>query len=129
MIQAEFPELETVLKFHSTLIERYGGSHGLRDQGALESALAAAQNRYFYEEADLATCAATYAYHLSQAHAFIDGNKRIAWAVAILFLEMNGIILTVPETEAEEICLSIAAGQITRDEVERSFTQWVVTAN
>ena len=129
MIQAEFPELETVLKFHSKLIERYGGSHGLRDQGALESALAAAQNRYFYEEADMATCAATYAYHLSQAHAFIDGNKRIAWAVAILFLELNGIILTVSEAEAEEVCLSIAAGQITRDEVERRFTQWVMTAN
>jgi death-on-curing protein len=78
MIQAEFPELEMVLKFHYKLIERYGGSHGLRDQGALESALAATQNRYFYEEANLATCAATYAYHLSQAHAFIDGNKRIA---------------------------------------------------
>lgn len=129
MIQAEFPELETVLKFHSKLIERYGGSHRLRDQDALESALAAAQNRYFYEEADMATCAATYAYHLSQAHAFIDGNKRIAWAVAILFLELNGVILTVSEAEAEEVCLSIAASQITRDEVERRFTQWVMTAN
>jgi len=129
MIQAEFPELETVLKFHSKLIERYGGSHGLRDQGALESALAAARNRYFYEEADLVTCAATYAYHLSRAHAFIDGNKPIAWAVAILFLEINGIILTVSEAEAEEVCLSIAASQITRDEVERRFTQWVMTAN
>jgi death on curing protein len=77
----------------------------------------------------LATCAATYAYHLSQAHAFIDGNKRIAWAVAILFLEINGIILTVSEAEAEEVCLSITASQITRDEVERRFTQWVMTAN
>src|SRR6266508_3188841 len=114
--------------FAVLLMERYGGSHGLRDQWALESALAAAPNRYFYENADLATCAATYVYHLSQAHAFIDGNKRIAWAVAILFLEMNGIVLTVPETEAEEICLLIAAGQITRDEVERRFTQWVATA-
>src|SRR5512145_1653802 len=104
MIQAVFPELETVLRFHYILIERYGGSHGLRDQGALESALTAAQNRYFYEDADLATCAATYAYHLSQAHAFIDGNKRIAWAVAILFLEINGIKLTVSEVEAEEVC-------------------------
>ncbi|MCI0389815.1 MAG: hypothetical protein MOB07_13785 [Acidobacteria bacterium] len=45
------------------------------------------------------------------------------------FLEMNSVILTVPETEAEEICLSIAAGQITRDEVEQRFTQWIVTAN
>jgi death-on-curing protein len=125
MTEARFPELETVLKFHSRLIKRYGGSHGLRDQGALESALAAAQNRYFYEEAGLAACAATYAYHLSQAHAFIDGNKRIAWAVAILFLEMNGIVLTVPEIEAEEICLCIAAGRITRDEVEGRFAQWL----
>ena len=125
MTEVKFPELEKVLSFHAKLIERYGGSHGLRDQGVLESALAAAQNRYFYEEADLATCAATYAYHLSQAHAFIDGNKRIAWAIAILFLEMNGVILTVPETEAEEFCLRIAAGQMARAEVEQCFAQWV----
>jgi death-on-curing protein len=129
MTHAAFPELETALKFHYKLIERYGGSHGLRDQWALESALAAAQNRYFYEEADLATCAATYAYHLSHAHAFIDGNKRIAWAVAILFLEMNGVTLTVSETEVEDVCLCIAAGQITRDEVERRFSQWIMTAD
>ncbi|MGH9938754.1 MAG: type II toxin-antitoxin system death-on-curing family toxin [Blastocatellia bacterium] len=129
MIEARFPTLGTVLEFHSRLIERYGGSHGLRDQGALESALAAAQNRYLYEESDLAACAATYVYHLSQAHAFIDGNKRIAWAVAILFLEINGVILTVPETEAEELCMRIAARQITRDEVERVLSQWVVIAN
>ena len=129
MTEARFPELETALTFHSKLIERYGGSLGLRDQGALESALAAAQNRYIYEKSDLAACAATYVYHLSQSHAFIDGNKRIAWAVAILFLEINGVILTVPETEAEELCMRIAASQIARDEVERSLSQWVVIAN
>jgi prophage maintenance system killer protein len=48
--------------------------------------------------------------------------------VAILFLEINGIVLTVSETEAEETCLLIAAGQIMRDEVERRFTQWVMIA-
>jgi len=51
MIEARFPKLETALKFHSKLIERYGGSYGLRDLGALESAPAAAQNRYFYQSA------------------------------------------------------------------------------
>ena len=111
---------------HSKLIERYGGSHGVRDQGVLESALAAAQNRYFYEEADLATCAATYLFHLSQAHAFIDGNKRIAWAIALLFLEMNGVVLTVSETEGEEFCLGIADSRIARDEVEQRFAQWIL---
>lgn len=63
---------------------------GLRDEGALESALLAAENRAYYEEARLAVCAATYAYHLTQAHAFIDGNKRIGTVVAELFIEFNG---------------------------------------
>ena len=120
-----FPKLKHVFRNHEKSIERYGGSHGLRDQGTLESALAAAKNRYVYEEADLAICAATYAYHLSQAHAFIDGNKRIAWAIALLFLEMNGIFLTVPEAEAVDFCLGIADNRITREEVEQRFAQWI----
>lgn len=128
MTELKFPEQAAILKFHAKLIERYGGSHGLRDEAALESALAAAQNRHFYEEADLAVCAATYTYHVSQAHAFIDGNKRIAAAAALLFLEMNGVILTLPEHESEEMCLRIAAGEITREEVERLFAAWIAQA-
>lgn len=126
-MEVRFPKLKTVLIFHRKQIGRYGGSDGLRDQGALESALAAAQNRYAYEGADLAVCAATYAYHLSQAHAFIDGNKRIAWGAALLFLEMNGLILTVPETEAEALCLGIADGRISRAEAEQYFVQWITS--
>jgi len=52
---------------HARLIEETGGSGGLSDQGSLESALAAAENRYNYEKTDLITCAATYAFHLTQA--------------------------------------------------------------
>lgn len=63
---------DEVLRFHAKGIEELGGSHGLRDEGALESALLAAENRAYYEEASLAVCVATYAYHLTQAHAFID---------------------------------------------------------
>src|ERR1051326_7724474 len=124
----KFPGKEQVLEYHAWLIERFGGSHGLRDKGALETALTAAQNRFNYEDANVITCAATYAYHLSQAHAFIDGNKRIAAAIAENFLEINGASLQTSDEELEAMYLDIGAGRITRDEVELLFANWVVTA-
>jgi death-on-curing protein len=86
-----------VIEYHARLTERFGGAHGLRDEGALESALAAAPHRRHYEDADVVKCAATYAYHLSQAHAFIDGNKRIAAAVMELFININRAILSASD--------------------------------
>ena len=121
-----FPSKAKIVAYHAQQIERFGGSHGLRDEGALESALAAAENRHFYEEAGIVICAATYAYHLCQAHAFIDGNKRIAAETAELFLEINQASLSATDDEMEELILGIAAGQITREEVEQRFAQWVV---
>jgi death-on-curing protein len=118
-----FLRKEEVLKYQALLIERYGGIHGIRDEGALESALAAAENRNFYENVDAATCAATYAYHLSQAHAFLDGNKRIAAAMAELFLSGNDLQVLSPDDEMEKLILGIASGQTSRDEVERFFAQ------
>jgi death-on-curing protein len=121
-----FPNLKEVLKLHEQAIEEFGGTHGLRDEAALESALMAAENRAYYENADLAVCAATYAYHLTQAHAFIDGNKRIAAAVAELFLSINDAQLQMTNDEIVELFLGIAASQTNRDEVERIFAQRVV---
>jgi len=117
----KFPDKLDVLAIHARLIAETGGSAGLRDEGALESALTAGENRQYYEGADLATCAATYAYHLSQAHAFIDGNKRIAVAVSETFLEVNGARLEMTNDEIVELFLSIAAGRLTRDNVEKVF--------
>ncbi|MGH9834451.1 MAG: type II toxin-antitoxin system death-on-curing family toxin [Blastocatellia bacterium] len=120
-----FPTTEEVLDLHKNAIEEFGGTHGLREEAALESALIAAQNRAYYENADLAVCAATYAYHLTQAHAFIDGNKRIAAAVAELFLSINDARLELTNAEIVELFLGIAASRITRDEVEHIFVQRV----
>jgi death-on-curing protein len=92
------------------LIEETGGGTGIRDVGLLESTLAAAENRHFYEAADLATCAATYAYPLTQAHAFVDGNKRIAAAVLETFLETNGSQLAMSDSAIVRLFLDIAAG-------------------
>jgi death-on-curing protein len=117
----KFPDKLDVLTAHARLIAETGGSAGLRDEGLLESALAAAENRHGYEDADLATCAATYAYHLTQAHAFVDGNKRVAAAVTETFLESNGSQLAMTDEEIVRLFLDIAAGLLSRDEVERLF--------
>jgi death-on-curing protein len=126
MSEIFFPTEEEVLLIHSEIIDETGGSAGLRDAGALESALKAAENRLFYETSDLAVLAATYAFHLSQAHAFIDGNKRIAAVVSELFLEMNGAKLKATNEEIIEIFMDIAASRLSREDVERKFAERLV---
>lgn len=122
----QFLQKDEVLKLHARLLEVFGGTHGLRDEGSLESALAAPENREHYENADLATCAATYAYHLSQAHAFLDGNKRIAAHAARVFLGLNNAVLTATDDQVIELFLKIAAGELSREEVEQFFKQHIV---
>ncbi len=119
-----FPRKQEILDIHAQLIEAFGGTHGLRDEAALESALTAAENREYYENAGLAACAATYAFHLTQAHAFVDGNKRIAAAVSEIFLELNGARLNATDEQIVTMFLDIAAGKLSRDEVEEFFDRW-----
>ncbi len=108
----KFPDKLDVLAVHARLISETGGSGGLRDEALLESALATAENRYNYEAADQVACAVTYAYHLTQAHAFVDGNKRVAAAVTETFLETNGTQLTMTDEEIVRLFLDIASGVV-----------------
>src|SRR2546426_9308909 len=85
-----------VLAMHADQIERYGGSHGVRDPGLLEAALYRPQTGYY---ADLIEEAAALWESLAQNHAFIDGNKRTAFAATYTFLAINGLYLTA---DAEE---------------------------
>src|ERR1700676_1203736 len=80
-----------VLAIHADQIGRYGGAHGVRDQGLLEAALFRPQTGYY---ADLLEEAAALWESLSQNHAFIDGNKRTAFAAVYTFLAINGVRLT-----------------------------------
>jgi death-on-curing protein len=114
-----------VIEIHKKLIKEFGGIHGLRDEGALESAMASAKNRAYYENADIAICAATYAYHLTQAHAFIDGNKRIAAAISEIFLEINDVKLNATNEQIVDLFLSIASEEKTRNDIEQIFFQWI----
>jgi death-on-curing protein len=95
-------------------------------EGALEAALTAAENRAYHEQAALTICAVTYAYHLTQAHAFLDSNKRVAAAVAEIFLELNGAELRATDDQIVALFLAMAAGQISHQDVEQWFAQWVV---
>lgn len=103
---------------HQLNIERFGGSLGIRDQGTLESAVNAAENRAYYEEADAIQCAAAYGFHLCQAHAFVDGNKRIAAVACEGFLRLNGFDLQAANNELIEIFLKIASSAMNRDQLE-----------
>lgn len=75
---------------------------------------------------NLAKLAATFAFHLSQAHAFVDGNKRIAAVVAELFLKLNGAKLDLTNDEIVEIFLAVAASEMPREAVEERFAERLV---
>lgn len=126
MSEIFFLDFDEILLIHAEIIKSTGGSEGLRDAGGLDSALKATENRLNYETEDLAKLAATYAYHLSQAHAFVDGNKRIAAVVAELFLKLNGAKLDMTNDEVVEIFLAIAAGKLSREAVEEKFAESLI---
>lgn len=119
-------QLSEIKKLQKIAIEEFGGLHGIRDEGALESALNAVLNRLNYEpDLDLAAIAATYAYHLTQAHAFHDGNKRVAAMASETFLDMNGFGLDLSNDEIVDIYLQVAAGLFSRDILETLFRKHI----
>lgn len=90
--------LEEALDLHRRLIERFGGADGVRDRGLLESALARPRSGYY---SSLSEQAAALMQSLAGNHAFVDGNKRVAFAATAVFLRMNGYALEVGADEAE----------------------------
>jgi death-on-curing protein len=124
-----FPRKDEVLEIHARLIEQFGGLPGIRDEGLLDSALLSAANRQHYEGANLATLAATYAFHLTRNHPFMDGNKRIGAAIAEIFVQLNGARLSATNDEIVELALGIAAGTLAREDVEQAFARWVVRSS
>lgn len=94
--------LEETLELHRQLIERFGGLEGVRDLGLLDSALARPRSGYY---ASLSEQAAALMQSLAGNHAFIDGNKRIAFAACAVFLHMNGHAIRVGADEAERFLI------------------------
>lgn len=104
---------DDALAIHADLINDYGGAHGVRDFALLQSALAKPKNLYYYSELpSLNELAASYTYGIVKNHPFIDGNKRVGFAVCTLFLETNGFLLETTPKQAADIILALAAGEI-----------------
>jgi death-on-curing protein len=122
----EFLDKADVLRLHERTLREHGGVDGFNDESSLDSALMAPPQRRQHENADLPACAATYAYHLGQAGAFQDGNKRVAAAAAEVFVQLNGGRLTATNDEIFDWFLRIADSMVSREEVEHMFRQWVV---
>lgn len=108
-----------VLMLHEQLIEQTGGSHGIRDEGLLESALSAPFHGMGSIDAypSLQQKAARLGYGLIQNHPFIDGNKRIGTHVMLVFLALNGIELQYTQDELSNIILEIASGNKNCDDL------------
>lgn len=122
MNQPEFLEPDAVLFLHDQSIREYGGYHGLRDEALLLSALNRPLNKLEYDETtDLFDLAAAYAFGIAKNHAFLDGNKRTAWACCMLFLKVNGIELRIPAIEAVENTVALATSEMT----EANFALWL----
>jgi death-on-curing protein len=117
-----FLEPDAVLFLHDQSIREYGGYHGLRDEALLASALDRARNKLDYEpESDIFGLAAAYAFGLAKNHAFLDGNKRTAWASCVLFLKANGVSLAAPAVQAVENTVALATGAM----AEADFAGWL----
>jgi death-on-curing protein len=113
--------LAAVLAIHDRQITRHGGASGLRDHTLLEMGCARAMNLAAYTNAGLAEIASAYAFGISKAHAFVDGNKRTAFVTALTFLRLNGYAFRPPPIEGVRMMEDLASGQVS----EADFTKWL----
>jgi death on curing protein len=112
---------DQVIAIHGRQLRRFGGAPGLRDDGMLCSAIERPLSKWRYEQADLASLAAAYAFGLAKNHAFVDGNKRAAFMTMLVFLRKNDVCFAPDQAHATAIMISLAAGEVS----EQSLTRWI----
>jgi death-on-curing protein len=112
-----------IIYFHEQLIDLYGGTLGIRDEGLLDSALEQPKAMFggSFLHDSLAKMAAAYGFHICKNHPFIDGNKRVALVVMDTFLQKNGYEISASEKDVYEIMIKLASGDVTKVE----FTGWL----
>lgn len=106
---------------HDESLAEHGGASGIRDEGLLDSALARPLNLLAYGDLDLAELAAAYGVGLAKNHAFVDGNKRVAFLAVGLFLALNGYRLVASQADATLTMLAVASSEID----EAAFALWI----
>ena len=118
-----FLTLDDILESHLNQIDTYGGCHGIRDIGLLESAIAQPETSFGgqYLHADIFEMAAAYQYNLVMNHPFVDGNKRVGLEAALIFLEINNENLNCSDEELVDRVLKTTAGQVGKREIAEFF--------
>ncbi len=112
---------QLLIILHDESLALHGGASGIRDEGLLDSALNRAPNLAQYGKPDFADLAAAYGVGLAKNHAFIDGNKRVAFLSVGLFLMLNGYRLTATQVDATLAIMAISAN----DMDEAQFADWI----
>jgi death-on-curing protein len=115
----EFLALDEVLAIHAHQVDRYGGAPGIRDAKLLDSALAMPRATFGKEllHPTIFEQAAAYLFHLVKNHPFVDGNKRVGLATALVFLRLNGVRIRATNDELVELVLGVAAGTLAKADV------------
>ena len=118
-----FLTLDDIIESHQNQIDTYGGAHGFRDIGLLESAIAQPEASFGgqYLHADIFEMVAAYIYHLVMNHPFVDGNKRVGLEAALIFLEINDKSLIANDDELVDLVLKTTAGQIGKRQIAEFF--------
>ena len=121
-----FLTLDDILESHLNQIDTYGGCHGIRDIGLLESAIAQPEASFGgqYLHADIFEMAAAYQYNLVMNHPFVDGNKRVGLEAALIFLEINNENLNCSDEELVDRVLKTTAGQVGKREIAEFFRSY-----
>ncbi len=121
MNEPRWVSLPQTIRIHAEQLAIFGGVAGLRDLGILESALDSPRNKFHHGEKSLPALAAAYAFGITKNLAFIDGNRRTALVVTVVFLIKNGIQFSPEQGDATRIILELAAGALSEDEL----TAWI----
>ena len=114
---------EVAIAAHAEQLAEHSGGEGLRDLGALESAMAKPENLAAYGQPDAAALAAAYAFGIVRNHPFVDGNKRTAAVVSEAFLILNEQTLVATDAEVVVAFVALAAGEMTEEEMADWFRQ------
>ena len=126
MMHVKWLTREAIEIIHQEQLDEHGGLAGLKDDNALESALARPMNKAAYGETDIHVLAAAYLYGFVKNHPFSDGNKRTGYLAAFTFLYINGWLIEAEQVDIIEFVLEVAAGEIDEDGATRFLRDFTV---
>ena len=124
--EIEFLLYDFVVEIHDSLIEKYGGRPGIRDDGLLLSGLSRVEFYHYYENFEIPSLAAVYLLSINAGHLFIDGNKRTSIAAAESFLSLNGYVLNASSDELERVVLNVAKHQMSLEALCEFISKYCV---